>query len=196
MLEIEFLDKGDNSDESLSSYQSFGSHDDTLRLEYQTNDNKFNENKNSFNDRFDSKNIATETEGLNSNEFMRRKLNNNYNNHKNQNKSTIEKATTEGLDFQRELTIEAHPYDDLNDSKIDENLSSNKLNKEDLQNPDFEEAIASYVDENGGIHMNDGPGGLFGVVPPQTVSDHHIEVFSRPAIQDNRVSLLDNFHSG
>jgi hypothetical protein len=50
-----------------------------------------------------------------------------------------------------------------------------------------EEAIASYVDENGGIHLHDGPGGLYGLVPPDSVSDHHIDVFSRPAIQDNRV---------
>lgn len=48
-----------------------------------------------------------------------------------------------------------------NDNKLKE-LHGNKVNIEvDPQQPSYDEAIASVVDENGGIHIHDGPGGTF-----------------------------------
>ena len=49
--------------------------------------------------------------------------------------------------------------DQLNSSNQPKN---NRLNNDDLNNPTFEEAVAAIIDENGDIHIHDGPGGLFG----------------------------------
>ena len=188
------LDKSDGIDDRFSSYQTFESHPDTKRLEYTTNESqdKLEEEKQYFDSNyntFDFKSIGPENEELNVNEFSRRKSINSNEQSKTSTTSNPSNPSTpavQQIDYNKDVKTIAN--DDLNDRRAEESLDSNKLFKEDLQNPDFEEAIASYMDENGGIHLHDGPGGLYGLVPPHTVSDHHIDVFSRPAIQDNRVS--------
>lgn len=183
-------------DDRLSSYQSFDSHEDTKRLEYTNNDNseKIVDEKQYFDNNyntFDYKTIGADNEGLNRNEFSRRKSIN-YSDQSKANTASTRSTppTTDGPQFEYNRVAKTAAKDELNEGKEEtsESLDSNRLFRDDLQNPDFEEAISSYVDENGGIHLHDGPGGLFGLVPPHTVSDHHIDVFSRPAVQDNRVS--------
>jgi len=102
------------------------------------------------------------------------------------------KSATDSKSDENYSTTLSPNFEEVTETQIDDvsrvnNELNNKLIKEDLQNPGFEEAIASIFDENGGIHLHDGPGGLFGLVPPDTVSDHNVNVFSRPAIQENMV---------
>jgi len=150
---------------------------DTRRIEYDKQSQiPDNQNKNLLNNhRIDYKTTQQEQEQALNFELLTRKSV--QNTHIGQNFSTI----SPNLDESTETQI-----DDIRE--VSEQLN-NRLIKEDLQNPVFEEAIAAIIDENGGIHLHDGPGGLYGIVPPDTVSDHHVNVFSRPAIQDNMVFI-------
>ena len=53
-----------------------------------------------------------------------------------------------------------------NDAAQNDRLKNNRVNGDDLHSPNFDEAITAIIDENGGVHLNDGPGSLFALVAP------------------------------
>jgi hypothetical protein len=66
---------------------------------------------------------------------------------------------------------------------------NNRVSNDDLHSPNFDEAIAAIIDENGGVHLNDGPGSLFSLVSqdkPQTEQD--VNVFVKPLNTDLRTN--------
>ena len=65
-----------------------------------------------------------------------------------------------------------------NDAKQSEPPKNNRVNGEDLQNPNFDEAIAAIIDENGGVHLNDGPGSLFSLVGQ--AAGEEVDIFVKP----------------
>ena len=78
----------------------------------------------------------------------------------------------------------SEPYKDSpgqqNSAKQNEPQKNNRVS-EDLQNPNFEEAITSIVDQNGGIHLNDGPGSLFSFAAADDGDgDDEVSVFVKP----------------
>lgn len=64
-------------------------------------------------------------------------------------------------------------------SKQNEPPKNNRV-PDDLQNPNFDEAIAAIVDQNGGIHLNDGPGSLFSLVASDDGDEDEVSVFVKP----------------
>ena len=53
-----------------------------------------------------------------------------------------------------------------------------------MHSPTFDEAIAAIIDENGGVHLNDGPGSLFALVPDSPSDDKEVNVFIKPINND------------
>ena len=70
-----------------------------------------------------------------------------------------------------------------NDAQNDQ-PKNNRVNGDDLNNPNFDEAITAIIDEHGGVHLNDGPGSLFSLVSSDHDQEHGdgVNSFGKPPI--------------
>lgn len=63
------------------------------------------------------------------------------------------------------------------ESSVEEDLGSN-----DLEQPAFDESIASFIDQNGDVYVHDGPGGLYSLIErTAAISDHDKPIVFRSA---------------
>lgn len=55
----------------------------------------------------------------------------------------------------------------------------------DLDNPEFDESIASFVDQNGDVYVHDDPDGLYKLLSQNTaISDHSKQIFNIPTLHN------------
>lgn len=63
------------------------------------------------------------------------------------------------------------------ESSVEEDFGSN-----DLEQPAFDESIASFIDQNGDVYVHDGPGGLYSLIErTAAISDHDKPIVFRSA---------------
>ncbi|XP_054157517.1 uncharacterized protein LOC128955863 [Oppia nitens] len=80
-------------------------------------------------------------------------------------------------------------------AKLSELQRNNRLTVDDLNNPNFDEAIAAIIDENGGVHLNDGPGNIFQLVNQEpSGSDKEVNIFAGSELKQNQRRGLSNNH--
>lgn len=63
------------------------------------------------------------------------------------------------------------------ESSVEDDFGSN-----DLEQPAFDESIASFIDQNGDVYVHDGPGGLYSLIErTAAISDHDKPIVFRSA---------------
>lgn len=73
------------------------------------------------------------------------------------------------------------------ESSVEEDFGSN-----DLEQPAFDESIASFIDQNGDVYVHDGPGGLYSLIERTAAfSDHDKPIVFRSAPLSSAVNSIE-----